>query len=189
MRNMESVEFYKTPDGVVMMKPVDQPVRVLHQGCREEVVDLLGLIRDRYPDAFDALCREYTRSEPNRMLYEFNIVSRFIRCNCGEYDTHTMDIDADGFFRFEQVGCPLRGNECRWEGVICNPRINTMLTDRELEIVGLIARGLRSQEIADELSISPTTVNRHRENIKARLGVRTVAQLVSYYHEHIKPHN
>ena len=78
MRNMESVEFYKTPDGVVMMKPVDQPVRVLHQGCREEVVDLLGLIRDRYPDAFDALCREYTRSEPNRMLYEFNIVSRFI---------------------------------------------------------------------------------------------------------------
>ena len=185
---MENIEFYKTPDGSVMMKPEGEPVKVLTMACRQEVTELLALIRDRYPEAFKAHSSEYTRNEPNRMLYEFNIVSRFIRCNCGEYDTHTMDIDEDGQFRFEQVGCPLRGNECRWEGVICNPRIDTNLSDRELEVLKLIVRGLQTQEIADELSIAPTTVNRHRENIKARLRVRTMAQLVSYYYEHIKPH-
>ena len=188
MTVMENIEFYKTPDGSVMMKPEGDPVKVLTMACRQEVAELLALIRDRYPEAFKALSSEYTRNEPNRMLYEFNIVSRFIRCNCGEYDTHTMDIDEDGQFRFEQVGCPLRGNECRWEGVICNPRIDTNLSDRELEVLKLIVRGLQTQEIADELSIAPTTVNRHRENIKARLRVRTMAQLVSYYYEHIKPH-
>ena len=185
---MKDIEFYKTPDGSVMMKPAMEPVKVLHMGCRPEITELLRLIRERYSAAFDGLSEIYTRNEPNRMLYEFNIVSRFVRCNCGEYDTHTMDIDADGMFHFEQVGCPLRGNECRWEGVICNPKIDTKLTDREQEVLELIARGLQAQEIADERSISATTVNRHRENIKARLGVRTVAQLVSYYYEHIKPH-
>ena len=183
---MKDIEFYKTPDGSVMMKPTGEPVRLLDMGCRAEVTDLLGMIRDRYPKTFDALSEIYTKNERNRMLYEFNICSRFIRCNCGEYDTQTMDIDPDGFFHFEQVGCPLRGNECRWEGVICNPRIDTKLTARELEIVELIAQGLQAQEIADRLCIAVTTVNRHRENIKARLGVRTVAQMVSYWHEHIK---
>lgn len=183
---INSIEFYKTPDGSVMMKPVGEPVRLLSASDRAEVTELLDVIRVRYPDAFRALSELYTRNEPNRMLYEFNIVSRFIRCNCGSYDTQSLDIDADGFWHFEQVGCPLRGNECRWEGCICNPKIDSKLTDREKEIIGLIASGLQSQAIADELSIALTTVNRHRENIKAKLGVRTVAQLVSYWHEHLK---
>ena len=96
-----------------------------------------------------------------------------------------MDIDADGFFHFEEVGCPLRG-ECRYEGVICKPKLETKLTSREEEILGYIARGLQSQEIADELCISPLTVNRHRENIKAKLNARSIAQLVSWYYEHVK---
>ena len=119
------------------------------------------------------------------ILYEFNIVSRFCRCNFGEYDAHTPDIDADGFFHFEEVKCPLRG-ECRMEGVICKPKLDSKLTDRELDIVELISKGLRAQEIADRLYISVKTVQRHRENIKAKLQLRSLAQVAAYYLEHIK---
>ena len=45
------------------------------------------------------------------------------------------------------------------------------LTTRELEILRLIAAGLRNQEIADDLSISAATVKRHIANAYAKLGV------------------
>ena len=38
-------------------------------------------------------------------------------------------------------------------------------------------------EIAAELNLSPCTINRHRENIKAKLKLRSVAELVNYWHE------
>lgn len=182
---MECIEFYKTPEGDVMYKHAGDPVKELVQQDRDMISALIDLVRTRYPKAFKGLSELYTVSEPNRFLFEFKIVSRFIRCNVGEYDSMHMDIDADGFFHFEEVGCPLRG-ECRYEGVICKPKMETKLTSREEEILGYIARGLQSQEIADELCISPLTVNRHRENIKAKLNARSIAQLVSWYYEHVK---
>ena len=182
---MENIEFYKTPEGVVMYKPLGKPVQELTINSREVISEMLDLIRTRYPEAFKALAKLYTVNEPNRLLYEFNIVSRFCRCNFGEYDTLSPDIDADGFFHFEEVGCPLHG-ECRYEGVICKPKLDTSLTPRELQVIELISKGKQAQEIADELFISAKTVCRHRENIKAKLGIKTIAGLSSYYIEHIK---
>lgn len=52
------------------------------------------------------------------------------------------------------------------------PQSNQLLSKREKEIVGLIAQGKISKEIADELSISIHTVNRHRQNILEKLGVK-----------------
>lgn len=183
--SMESVEFYSTPEGDVMYKPLGKPVQQLTVESREIVSEMLGIIRNRYPKAFEALSNLYTANELNRSLYEFNIVSRFCRCNFGEYDAHSPDIDGDGFFHFEEVGCPLRG-ECRMEGVICKPKLDSHLTQRELEVVELISQGLQAQEIADRLFISAKTVCRHRENIKAKLQIRTLPQLSAYYLEHIK---
>ena len=45
-----------------------------------------------------------------------------------------------------------------------------LLTSRELEILRLIAAGLRNQEIADQLFISPATVKRHIANAYLKLG-------------------
>jgi LuxR family maltose regulon positive regulatory protein len=46
------------------------------------------------------------------------------------------------------------------------------LTERELEILQLIAAGLKNQEIADKLFISLNTVLYHNKNIYSKLGVR-----------------
>ena len=54
------------------------------------------------------------------------------------------------------------------------------LTPRELEVVKLIAEGLTSEESAEQLSISPKTVDRHRANILEKLGMRNRVELTRY---------
>jgi DNA-binding NarL/FixJ family response regulator len=54
------------------------------------------------------------------------------------------------------------------------------LTDRELEVLGLIGRGKESREIAGELRMSVKTVETHRSNIKRKLKLRTGAELMRY---------
>ena len=54
------------------------------------------------------------------------------------------------------------------------------LTPREVQILALIADGHTSREIATLLVISPRTVDRHRENLFAKLGVHNRTQLTRY---------
>ena len=57
------------------------------------------------------------------------------------------------------------------------------LTDRQRDIVVLIARGMSNAEIAEELAISPRTVKRHVENASARTGVRGRKGLMALLYE------
>ena len=188
METLRNIEFFKTPDGCVMYKRQGVAVRELTEQDRDLVGTLLSLIRTRYPEAFAALSDIYSRSERNRAWYEFQMVSRFIRCNLGDYDTQTLDIDGDGLLHFEQMKCPLMGaGDCRWEGTICSPTLSTGLTTRELELLPLLADGLQSWEIAERLSIAKVTVDHHRRNILAKLGLRSTVELAAYYHGQLKP--
>lgn len=54
------------------------------------------------------------------------------------------------------------------------------LSPRETEILGLVASGLASREIADRLFISVATVNNHRQRILEKLGTRSSAEAVRY---------
>ncbi len=54
------------------------------------------------------------------------------------------------------------------------------LTDREQEVLKLIADGLSNQEIGDKLTISVKTVERHRANIMAKLNLHSRTELVKY---------
>jgi DNA-binding NarL/FixJ family response regulator len=55
-----------------------------------------------------------------------------------------------------------------------------VLTGRESQILALIADGHTSREIADMLVISPRTVERHRENLRHKLGLRNRVDLTRY---------
>ena len=53
------------------------------------------------------------------------------------------------------------------------------LSEREVEVLRLIAAGLSNQEIADRLIIAPGTVKRHINNIYGKLGVQSRTQAVA----------
>jgi DNA-binding NarL/FixJ family response regulator len=54
------------------------------------------------------------------------------------------------------------------------------LTDRELQVLQLLGRGLGTKKIAADLCLSFKTIETHRENIKRKLGLRGAAALVHY---------
>jgi DNA-binding NarL/FixJ family response regulator len=58
------------------------------------------------------------------------------------------------------------------------------LTERELEVVQLIKKGLSSREIADHLEISLKTVEVHRHNVLRKLNLKNSTSLVSFANTH-----
>lgn len=52
------------------------------------------------------------------------------------------------------------------------------LTERERAVLGHLARGASSEEIAAALSIALGTVRKHRENIRTKLGVRSLSAAI-----------
>ena len=58
--------------------------------------------------------------------------------------------------------------------------VDRILTPREEEVIKLVAEGRTSKEIGDLLFISPKTVDRHRANVLARLGLRDRVELTRF---------
>ena len=58
------------------------------------------------------------------------------------------------------------------------------LTEREIEIIKLIANGLSSKEIGERLFISPRTAETHRTNILKKLDIQGIAGIVRFAFQH-----
>lgn len=58
------------------------------------------------------------------------------------------------------------------------------ISQRELDVLKLVAQGYINKEIADRLNISLNTVLSHRKNITAKLGIKTVSGLIFYCISH-----
>lgn len=61
-----------------------------------------------------------------------------------------------------------------------DPGATPTLSNRERQIVQLVAEGCSSAEIASRLSISPSTVETHRRNVLRKLGLRNAAELTRF---------
>lgn len=55
-----------------------------------------------------------------------------------------------------------------------------ILSDRELQVLGLVAQGYSSQEIAKQIFISVKTVETYRSRLAGKLGLRTRSDMVRY---------
>ena len=60
----------------------------------------------------------------------------------------------------------------------------TSLSDREREVLVLLAEGLSNQQIADRLAITQSTLQTHRAHVLEKLGLRATADLVKYAIQH-----
>ena len=82
---------------------------------------------------------------------------------------------------FDQIGARLDAREALGDG---KPALPAGLTEREAEVLRLVAGGLTNNEIATELFLSPKTVSRHLSNIFTKIGVSSRASATAFAVEH-----
>lgn len=108
-----------------------------------------------------------------------NGVNSFLTKTCGEeeiIDAVFATAKGDKFFCTKIVDYLLEKSFSK-EEESCEP---TPLTNREIEIVRLIAKGLIAKEIASELNLSVHTVYTHRKKIMKKLAIGSSSELVLY---------
>ena len=66
------------------------------------------------------------------------------------------------------------------EEFLLQPQEDYNLSDREMEVLELVAQGLSSKEISSRLNIAVNTVNTHRKSITRKTGIKSVAGLAVY---------
>jgi DNA-binding NarL/FixJ family response regulator len=89
----------------------------------------------------------------------------------------TFDLD-------EYVFAALRGGASGFLLKDVEPDELRGLTNRERDILQLVARGLSNAEIGERLSVSPSTAKTHVGSLLAKLGCRDRVQAVVYAYEH-----
>jgi DNA-binding NarL/FixJ family response regulator len=101
----------------------------------------------------------------------------------GDEDTAAMELDA-ARSAFRDLGAVT--DRARVEALLEAPAPAPAggLTEREVEVLALVARGRTNRQIAAELVISEHTVARHLQNMFAKLGVssRTAASAFAFEH-------
>lgn len=98
-------------------------------------------------------------SEPEQILQAISAVSQ----NTGARHTPVMDQGMQGRLAAD---------------------VGSKLTSRELEIVGLVARGMSNKAIGDELGLSDNTVRNHLRSILEKLGLDNRVQVATFALKH-----
>ena len=63
------------------------------------------------------------------------------------------------------------------------PAEGTLLTPKELQVLGLLSKGLSNLQIAEMLNISNKTVSTHKKNILRKTGASNLLELVAVFKE------
>lgn len=166
---MRKIEFYVSPDGKVKVDEEGTPItKEFTESERELTEYVANLIKNQYPEAFNALVLEYRASKPNKSFFLYLIVHRFIRCNFGKFDGLTYDIEGN-VLHIEDIACPLKWrNDCPLKDIVCRPK-PFGLTTREAEVAKLSSTGRTYDEISEELGISHSTIKNTIQKIKEKL--------------------
>lgn len=183
MKEFANIEFFLTPEHEIMVRPQGEAIELFSEEHNELIAHAAQRIRDRHPKAFKRLSTKYSKSQPNIRFFEFRMVEKFIRCNCSKYDQSRFDIDENGNFVIENVKCPLKGlNECPDENVICNPELSVKISRAEQPVLDMIIQNKTAAQIARELNLAEATINHHRTNIQRKVGVHSIAELITWYY-------
>lgn len=111
-------------------------------------------------------------------------VSGYIKkdCDLGEIAGSVQEVGRGGQFFCGQILQAIRKEAIDLKDIDINEfnceAVN--ISDRENEVITMIAEGLTNGKIAEKLFISAHTVNTHRKNIMQKLGVRNTAAIVMY---------
>jgi DNA-binding NarL/FixJ family response regulator len=156
-------------------------LRAIEAHCRGSVL----AAEDRPEEALGALRtarRLFTELGMPRETAEVGLLLGQLARRFGDLDGARLELEsARGTFARLGAVPDLAAADALLEGPAVDPH---GLSERELEILDLVARGRTDREIAAALVISEHTVARHVSNIRTKLGVSTRAAATAYGYAH-----
>lgn len=171
------IEFFSMDDDPEVLLRDNNSISKLEE--RKDVTDIVFyIIKEQYSEAYNSLFSIYGKA----WNFKFLAVRRFIKCNLSCHDS-AIDLDGETL-HFEKVPCPMRG-ECKWDGIICNPKLNNSLTEAEKRVYILLAENIEECAIADQLFLSINTVQAHRKSIYRKLKISSKAELILHHKNNI----
>jgi len=160
--------------------------------------DDLPIVMDSYKKAFT-----FFLSRPEEERKDYKLIQNFRqRDKYGKYlnlilQLVVLELDKKGNIWLALILDDLLPDKISFEGVnrrlinlktgkIClfknelEPNKKTILSTREVEVLGLVSKGFASKEIADKLFLSVNTVNNHRQNILEKVKASNTSEAVNY---------
>jgi DNA-binding NarL/FixJ family response regulator len=143
-------------------------------------LEILAEIRENHPDIFVCILSMYS---------DYVIAKKCKSLGANAYLTKDAEISelrlvmnlnmGSEFYFSNYVNKEVEINSVKDDNFV---KINK-LTQREVEIIKLLVKGKTSIEVAEELFISPATVQTHRKNIFNKLKVKKVSELIQQAYE------
>ncbi len=125
-----------------------------------------GLVQNRLND-FAKIKKQYPKILWIGIIYSF-------------FDNSILKLFDDTFLITDEVSIIIKKINKLCSNNIGNNHEDGQLSEREIEVLHFIAKGLSNKETADKLNISIHTVNTHRKNIMEKTGIRSLAGLTIY---------
>lgn len=164
----------------------------------------LELIRKmflRFKDEMNKVSGQYIDEKETPLAFLHDLKQIFVKHISGNYNENmcyavifsidSLEKDLDKYNRIREKILLPKINELKelgiddWQQLLVQENDekqddNQAISQRELDVLRLVAQGFINKEIADKLNISLNTVLSHRKNITAKLGIKTVSGLIFY---------
>ncbi len=114
-------------------------------------------------------------------LLKFNIQGYLLKsARLDELQEAIRTVASGGTYFSREIDITHKDDDFRNTVTIDEKRINDILTKREIEILKLVCREYSNARIAEQLFLSIGTVETHRKNLIAKLGVNNTVGLVKF---------
>jgi DNA-binding NarL/FixJ family response regulator len=143
---------------------------------------LLKTIRTQYPDAKIVYHTLMRGTRFIHRLVKYNIQGYVLKnAPFEELDAALQSIHAGGTYFSKDIDIISDDKQDALQTItVDDHKVEEILTKREIEILRLVCKEYSSSEIAERLFLSVSTVDTHRKNILAKLGVNNTVGLVKY---------
>lgn len=166
----------------------------LLQALNEAEPDVIVLdVKMPYTDGLTCLERIRQNNSPTRVL----VLSAY---SDGDTIRSALELGADGFaLKTEPPEQTIQSIRQVARGALVFPQsakrwlmsrqagLSSDLSEREIEVLALVAEGLTNAQIAEQLCVAKSTVKFHLKNIYSKLNVSNRTGATSYYYKYHKP--
>lgn len=166
----------------VLAEASDSPMISAMAAAADGVVRLTEGDRVGSTARFREACRTFTDLGLTHAAAETQVRIGIAARDDGDDDTATLELTA-ALAAFERLGAKPDVERTR-ELLERKPAPSTTLTEREIEVLRLVAEGHTNREVAEALVVSRHTVARHLSNIFTKIGVNSRAAATAYAYEH-----